>query len=813
MDQHRVELLREEALRLLEVVVDMLQRMKGATGVVVDELDNEHPTFTPSSIEAQLRMLAGEQSKLKRLEMMLAVVGTMKAGKSTTINAIVGAEVLPNRNRPMTALPTRIRHLQGQHDPILSVSNTQPLDTVMATLRRALNTQAGLEFTSNMRPNKDMSALVAEVKRGQKLRKRYEGAEEIYGFLRNLNDLVRMCFDLKVDFPFDAYKDIDNIPLIEIEFAHLAQLPPGVGSFTLLDTPGPNEADQQHLRVMLRDQLKHASAVMAVLDYTQLGSDADDEIRQELRQLSDVAEGRMYALVNKIDEKNRNSDSIEETRALVASMLASLPLANIFPVASKLADLSNRAKRALAEQGALPRPTGQQNDWVTDFGNLAFGALWDGDDLLDKNDVLKRADKLWKNSRFADPLTQVVEKAHAQAAVLAISAAGAKLKDISHKLNNFLDIREIALGKGVAELSAEIDALQDDVQTITELQADSRERSDRVLSEIKTSIFETFVTVREAISEEIERGFNAAKDTERAQTKEIISSRIRPFTFVDVAKALWGGGHGGESGAPRGLKKKPKFGRDFDPSNPIIKLNTEASAREVTEGIEEGVREIIQQNEARLHRHVDRELERFKVEFDRGVSTHALQLLEALGERFDRQGFSIDLQLPELPSLALKMSSRELLENAIAKKQRNRKRRRRAEGVWGTVCGWFDSDDWGWETYTEVEGYYEVDINQVASSINSGIETMFNALESEVAGQIEQPLEAAVDTFFDQLRELITQLSSDISQSIRDKQSSHEQQVALGALLSEFKRHVPGLREDCGALLADARLPAREATK
>ncbi len=51
-------------------------------------------------------MLNNELRKISRLEMVLAIVGTMKAGKSTTINAIVGTEVLPNRNRPMTALPT-----------------------------------------------------------------------------------------------------------------------------------------------------------------------------------------------------------------------------------------------------------------------------------------------------------------------------------------------------------------------------------------------------------------------------------------------------------------------------------------------------------------------------------------------------------------------------------------------------------------------------------------------------------------------------------------------------------------------------------
>ncbi len=64
-------------------------------------------------------MLNNELRKISRLEMVLAIVGTMKAGKSTTINAIVGTEVLPNRNRPMTALPTLIRHTPGQKEPVL----------------------------------------------------------------------------------------------------------------------------------------------------------------------------------------------------------------------------------------------------------------------------------------------------------------------------------------------------------------------------------------------------------------------------------------------------------------------------------------------------------------------------------------------------------------------------------------------------------------------------------------------------------------------------------------------------------------------
>ena len=61
--------------------------------------------------------------------MVLAVVGTMKAGKSTTINAIVGREILPNRNRPMTALPTLIEHAPGQKNPFCTLKHASPFQS------------------------------------------------------------------------------------------------------------------------------------------------------------------------------------------------------------------------------------------------------------------------------------------------------------------------------------------------------------------------------------------------------------------------------------------------------------------------------------------------------------------------------------------------------------------------------------------------------------------------------------------------------------------------------------------------------------
>jgi replication fork clamp-binding protein CrfC len=120
--------LSQEAERLLQLALQNLDTLKSMPSAMLDSTtaaitggkNNVLPLhFSARGVDAQQAMLNNELRKITRLEMVLAIVGTMKAGKSTTINAIVGTEVLPNRNRPMTALPTLIRHTPGQKEPVL----------------------------------------------------------------------------------------------------------------------------------------------------------------------------------------------------------------------------------------------------------------------------------------------------------------------------------------------------------------------------------------------------------------------------------------------------------------------------------------------------------------------------------------------------------------------------------------------------------------------------------------------------------------------------------------------------------------------
>ncbi len=121
------------------------------------------------------------------------------------------------------------------------------------------------------------------------------------------------------------------------------------GTLTLLDTPGPNEAGQPQMEVMMRDQLQKASAVLAVMDYTQLNSKADEEVRKELNAIADVSAGRLFVLVNKFDEKDRNGDGADAVRQKVPAMLNSdvLPASRVYPGSSRQAYLANRALHEL----------------------------------------------------------------------------------------------------------------------------------------------------------------------------------------------------------------------------------------------------------------------------------------------------------------------------------------------------------------------------------------------------------------------------------------------------------------------------------
>jgi small GTP-binding protein len=192
----------------------------------------------------------------------VAVIATIKAGKSTFLNSLIGNEYLPTSNVPETSSLLYIRHdketfLQKDSEKIFGLSN------------------------------------IREAIRNRNKKYRDSGVDLLVKYSLNV--------------PYEKISEIESL------------------NFQFIDTPGPNEAGAISLRTEVEKVLRMADVIVYLLDYTKLNSNDEHLLFGTISQLRDdlVSEikDRLFFVVNKYDSKNENSLSIEQTSEFVSNSL------------------------------------------------------------------------------------------------------------------------------------------------------------------------------------------------------------------------------------------------------------------------------------------------------------------------------------------------------------------------------------------------------------------------------------------------------------------------------------------------------------
>lgn len=792
MHESNISLLRDEAQRLLNEEIKLLEQIQGTPNVLAEQSGSAQ-TLDVKSLPKAIEQLQGENLKLESLDLVLAVVGTMKAGKSTTINAIVGMEVLPNRNRPMTALPTLIRHTPGVIEPRLIFSNTAPVNQLMKELAKKLP-KASAEVINELSLNNDMKELLSRIKNNQSFVEEHNGAEAIFSFLKGLNDLVRLSKVLDVDFPFSAYSRIENLPLIEVEFTHLSQMGHTQGRLTLLDTPGPNEAGQEHLRPMLRDQLKKASAVLAVLDYTQLKSDADHEMRENLEEVARVTGDRLYALVNRFDQKDRNSDSSEDVCKYVSSTLMRGMIApeRVFPVSARLGYLASQAKNEINLRSQLPDH--KQHPWVADFAEEALSRRnWESE-LENIEEVSAAANFLWDKSQFNKPLEHVIRQAYAKAAILAVDSSAAKMVDLAENAKNFLGTRKQAFKKSVEEIQRQVASLQSDIDSIQQQEQGVSQDVKSALADVNQGVRKAGEKAQKDILSILDAYF---KDGKRIEAKKRENEKNMPSTKSKKLKRDGGISNllGGVLGGSKQRTKREQH--DFDTIDEPLRFDDKAEALDLLSRIEGSIEIALNEAEETLQNDIEQQVGEFNNKFH-GYVGHAKKIIQNIKQGM--HDFDLIIRVPDVKAIQLSFHVSDVLDDAAQEKTETETRHRRASGAWGTVCSWFKTDDWGWEEYSVDVDVYYVDIKKIKIDVNKSISGAFNNMEKSVSVKIEAQLNEQTDMFFSVLREKVEHIRGDLIASMNDRKKSQEEQSDLLKSLSKLEIPVPGLLKDTEAL-------------
>lgn len=786
MHEKNIALLCDEADRLLQLNINLLRQMVEEPDVLSDSKNENRLLFDKQKALKRIEELEGEQIKTARREMVLAVVGTMKAGKSTTINAIVGQEILPNRNRPMTSVPTLIRHVPGKTEPVLHLEHIQPVRNLLITLQEKLATPAGQQVAQTLQQTGDTRELLDILTDDGWLKNEYHGEEEIFTGLASLNDLVRLAAAMETEFPFDEYAEVQKLPVIDVEFSHLVGMDACQGTLTLLDTPGPNEAGQPQMEVMMRDQLQKASAVLAVMDYTQMNSKADEDVRKELNAIADVSAGRLFVLVNKFDEKDRNGDGADAVRQKVPAMLNSdvLPASRVYPGSSRQAYLANRALHELRKNGTLP----VDEAWVDDFVREAFGRMKKDYVCKDSELATEGATDLWECSLIDQLITEVILSSHSRAAALAVDSAAAKLMQNAENISEYLSLRHQGLMQSIQSLQAHITSLLEDIREIADCQEQVTADVRMAMEEIDARTRELLTGVCTSLEEELNDYFRSGKRKEQQMLEEENSAQPRERNAFAFFHDIFGTGN------------QHDRMRDFDPDSPKIKFSDRREALELMTQIESTVTSLHREAEAQFRPELEKIVSGIETGF-RGTALYATENIAGrINTRLEDEGFTVKISFPAVSQLQTRLAVKTNLSALMEERTETVTRRRRQSGLWGKICGAFGTSDWGWETYKEDVSRSVININTVRKEVMSLTRAYFGELQASIEQDINQPVRQEIDAFFCAFREKVEQLRNTLIQSSEDHKRDQQAQERLTRRLQALNERVPELITDSKAL-------------
>jgi signal recognition particle receptor subunit beta/predicted nucleic acid-binding Zn-ribbon protein len=811
------ETLGKESSRLLRRQKELLVSSLSVDNLFDKNRTDKQKTYNYKEAEESIAEIKNEIHKLETMETVIAVVGTMKAGKSTTINAIVGKEILPNRNDPMTTLPTLIRNKHGQVEPLLRLNEIKPLveltENIFKKLEQIDKSKEGLTETNPvMNGTKDGKELIQMLMKNKcyDFKSSYQGQESIFTFLRHLNDVMRLAKELglSVEKVYSSYQESKDLPVIEVEFCHLQAMGKTAnGNLSILDTPGPNEFGQSEaLKTVFLHQLKRATAVMLVIDYTQMKSEAEAAVREQIESIREqLDKNRLSVLVNKFDQANATSMQKEEVQEYVASTLMndSTLQSRVFPISAWEAYLANRTLNYLEVEGKMPDVAEGDLSWAVDFGEKALGIFW-SEDISNTTRVKKSANKLWEGSFFQEPIDNVIKDSHANAAKLCVTAAVKKLRYIQELFSNTVDIRYHALGKEITQIEQAIKGLAENIKNLDGVQESLENEVNRRTAIFEEKLKENVTEYNDSLETEIDKFFECGiEQAEKALVKacngEVVA--VEQGVRDTLAHMLSMGRVNHTENKKKSIKEKFKKFKDEIQKDGGISFNEKQDARDFLDDINKGLKELSESYDKSLNEIFDRDIKELSSQVEGSINQKTNDILAAAEKTLGDSGFNLTLTPPAMTLNCEQIALEEMLNNAYKSEEETKKGWRRQSGPWGWICGKFDTDEYGWKSYEYTKTTYFVGVTK----IHEDVKNEFAHINSRFGASFEKYLNTQYLAILDDyLSELVTYLDRYKGALIDGEKSQKNlektEAEALKIRLKTLKDHVSTQNKDLAVI-------------
>lgn len=216
----------------------------------------------------------------------ICVLGNYSSGKSTFINALMGVEILPSGDMPVTAKIYKIKQLNDENVAFINFEfNNEPICINITKDSYHVISNTEFEIVSEIRVTLD------------------EKSEEA------LAARVNACLDT-INKTHNGVSDLIDI---QIPFAK-SPLSESRKSFVIFDTPGSNAATHKDHFSILEDAMKNLSngIPIYVAEYHTLDSCDNEALYEKIKSISQIDDRFTMIVVNKADKANIEVDSFDE---------------------------------------------------------------------------------------------------------------------------------------------------------------------------------------------------------------------------------------------------------------------------------------------------------------------------------------------------------------------------------------------------------------------------------------------------------------------------------------------------------------------
>ncbi|MDR1194159.1 MAG: dynamin family protein [Peptococcaceae bacterium] len=360
-------------------------------------------------------------------EFEVCVVATMSAGKSTLINAMLRTKLMPSKQGACTAIITRVKDCPEEKAPF----------------QAAVYDKEG------------------------KLRKKYERLE------------LPIMESLNADEDVSEIRIVGNIPFVTAEDV----------SLVLIDTPGPNNSQDERHKKVQSDLLGNSSKALILYVMTgEFGTNDDNDLLRRVADSMSVggkqSKDRFIFVVNKLDGRKKEDGDTNQTLERVRAYLKTHGIANpnLFPAAAlpalniRLIEGKQKVDEdTIDEAGMQVRKLNRNADLHFEkYATLPLSIRWEIDAQLART----RAD--WDNDegRYSNPdealiHTGVISIERAIQQYVRKYAKTAKIRDIANAL-----IQKLEDAGYEAEIERELAGSLEDRELIVNQIAAIRQKRD-----------------------------------------------------------------------------------------------------------------------------------------------------------------------------------------------------------------------------------------------------------------------------------------------------------------------------------------------